>query len=408
MVSHAIKKEVEPREEPHTDNNAINGYAKINYFGESGSFFDKINEPDDFTETEDPVNGADHGENATGKTLEYYDQYRVTIEKEVPKTEIIAWVGDSPIAASSMVSTMTAEGKGGKTALKGAMSAMGLSDDGTCEDFEGMSVAVNKNAFAILGIDTEQSEDDQQYNIKQTLKRAGLRKTPDFFREYNIRALDFSQFRQFTSDIFSLCYQRFGGIHLAFIDGAADYISSVNDEQEANNIISFFVSLAVQYHCAIILIIHLNEGASMKGDTLPRGHIGKQGVRKGYAQLHISKVGDISTLQILRARKAGADTPLINYRYCKEKGYHVTVEGEPKKDAEAKKIEADAAKRARLSELAKNVLPAPTAIRNTDLVQKLVNDHKFSDSTADRAIRQMKLYGIIELGNDKLYRIILK
>jgi len=109
---------------------------------------------------------------------------------------------------------------------------------------------------------------------------------------------------------------------LSVIDGIADFIGSVNDEEEANNIVSFFEHLAIKYNTAIILILHLNPGSDKE-----RGHLGSQLQRKSESVLTIKKEGDISILEakLLRSGATGDFTP-IRYQFNQEKGYHVFME----------------------------------------------------------------------------------
>lgn len=413
MPTETIKKNAGPRKEPHTDNNkSINGYtAKIIDIPEThknaGDIpFDDMNRPDDFEETENPINGADHSDPATGKTLEHYENYRITKEKVIPKSKPTILIGGSPVAAAGNITGITAESKGGKTALMNALAAAALSPSGELQDFEGMKVEPNINGWADIVIDTEQSEEDQQYNVCQNLRRVGLPSTPDHYQAYNIRVMPLAEYQEFVTILFEECYKKFVGIHLAIIDGGADFNpTGVNDEAEAISNVAFFISLAVKYHCAIFIVVHLNENAGKNADTMPRGHYGRQVVRKGYAQLNITKKGDISTLQVLRARKAGIDTPLINYKYCIERGYHVTVDGESRDDKAAAKHSAE---KETILELAKKVLAPPLALTHTELIKAIGKAIDKSQGTAKRRKEAMLFYEFISHNvTDKRYRLIV-
>jgi hypothetical protein len=177
----------------------------------------------------------------------------------------------------------------------------------------------------------------------------------------------------------------------------------VNDEAEANAIISYFITLAVKYHCPVLLVIHLNENAGKNGDTMPRGHIGRQAIRKGYCQLNITKDGDISTLQVLRARKAGNDTPLICFKYDKEKGYHVSIDADSV--ATAKQSEKEQAKRKQCEKLAKKIFAPPSALRFTDAINEIMKETSKSKPTAKRLLDDLDGWGIINKGEDGFYRL---
>jgi hypothetical protein len=338
-------------------------------------------------------------------SLTQFEQYRVTKEKDVPPTTPIALIGSAPILAPGNITPVTAEGKAGKTATTSVFLAGSISKIGNADVFTDMVIEPNREGKAVIHFDTEQSEADQQYNLNKILERAELKKTPEYYLSYNIRTIPLKHYQDFTNKICKAANDAFGGIYLIVVDGAADYITSVNDEAEANAIISYFISLAVQYNCPVLLVIHLNENAGRNGDTMPRGHIGRQAIRKGYCQLNITKDGDISTLQVLRARKAGNDTPLICFRYDKERGYHVSVD--PDEVKLNKQTEKDDTKRKYFEDLAKKVFAPPTALRQTDAVSEIMKTTNKRQSTGKTYLNDLVGWGIVDKGIDGLYRLKL-
>ncbi len=334
--------------------------------------------------------------------LKKYELYRVTKEKVISNPPPTAHIGDSPIISPGNITPLTAEAKGGKTAASNVFVAGAISPTGVYDGFPDVVFRPNSDRKAVICFDTEQSESDQQYNLKTVLKRLGMDTTPDYFHSYNTRTLPLAQYKDFTSNICELCNQEYGGIQLVVIDGGADYITSVNDEAEANAIITFFIGLAVQYECGVLLVIHLNENAGRNNDTMPRGHVGRQAVRKGYCQLHITKSGDISTLQVLRARKAGNDTPLVCYQYSKEKGYHISVDAE----IAATKTSKSSAIRKGLEKTVRDVLPFGTSLNYTQLVSKLMQATDKAMPTAKRYVGDLLGWETIVKGEDGNYRIV--
>jgi len=341
--------------------------------------------------------------NTAGRPLEYYDAYRITKERDIPRTIPTITIGGAKVAAPCNITAVTAEGKGGKTAFKGVLVAGAISKDGIIDGFTDVEVTPNPTGKAVLDFDTEQSEEDQQYNHNTSLSRAGLTSTPDYCRSYNIRTLPLTEYKEFTTNVCRLCSEKFGGIHLIFIDGGADYITSVNDEAEANAIVSFFTWLSVEFNCAVLLIIHLNENAGKNADTLPRGHVGRQAVRKGYAQLNISKEGDISTLQVLRARKAGHDTPLVCFQYSHEKGFHISVDSQSV--VSAKQADKDLIGRRRAEKIASKIFAPPKSLSYTDAIVQIMKATSKSKATAKRYLEDMQGWEIVKKHDDSCYRL---
>jgi hypothetical protein len=339
------------------------------------------------------------------KSLQEFEHLRITKEKDIPASKPLAFVGESPILAPGNITPVTAEGKAGKTATTTTFLAGASTKIGNADLFTGLKIEPNKEGKAVIHFDTEQEENDQQYNIKTVLNKAGLNRTPDYLLSYNIRTLPLGEYQTFVNDVCEVASNEFGGVYLIVVDGAADFITSVNDEAEANAIISYFTVLAVKYHCPVLLVIHLNENAGRNGDTMPRGHIGRQAVRKGYCQLNITKEGDISTLQVLRARKAGNDTSLICFKYDKEKGYHISVD--PDEVKLQRQSEKDESKRRYFEEMAKRIFAPPTALRQTDAVNAIMKDTNKQHSTGKTYLNNMVGWDIVCKGDDGLYRLKL-
>ena len=339
------------------------------------------------------------------KTLNDFESYRITKEKFIQPTEAVISICDAPVAAAGNITPVTAEGKAGKTASTTAFLAGAISSDGKADGFDKVSVIPNTEGKAIIHFDTEQSEYDQQYNIKTILQRAGLTQTPSHFLSYNIRTVQMENYRQITTDICDLASKEFNGVHLIVIDGAADFISSVNDETEANSIIAFFVALSVKHNCPIIIIIHLNENASRTKDTIPRGHLGRQAVRKGYCQLNITREGEISTLRVLRARKAGSEIPTICFSYNHDKGYHTSVD--PGFIREEREREKETQAKSNIEKISKKIFVPPKALAHKNAISQIMKETAKSESTAKRMLREMEVWEIIRKHEDGFYRINL-
>ena len=339
---------------------------------------------------------------ANEKSLSDFENYRITKEKYIPDLPAVITFGNSKIAAPCNITPITAEAKAGKTAAVSVFIAGAISKDGIIDGFTDVDVLSNPEGKAVIHFDTEQSEADQQYNVRTALKRAYLDTTPDYYHSYNIRTLGIKEYQDFTDQVCRLCNEKYNGIHLIVIDGGADYITSVNDETEANAIITYFTRLAVAYTCPLILVVHLNENAGKNNDTMPRGHVGRQAVRKGYCQLNITKSGDIAKMQALRARKASSlDTPMICYQYDIVKGYHVSVDAETAND----KISKSSVVRIGLEKTCKKVLPFGTSLSYTDLVSKLMQATDKATPTAKRYVNDLTGWGLIVKGEDGNYRV---
>lgn len=327
--------------------------------------------------------------------IEKFDYLRVTAEDDLPFLEPIVKIGGGAFAARHDFSVIAAAAKAGKSALASVILAMAISKTGLIDGFPEITVEQNQPGHAVLHFDTEQSKEDQQYNIKTVLKRAGLNSTPEYFLSYNIRQLGTDEYREVTENICREAKTRFGGIHLILIDGGADYIKSVNDEEAASDIIQFFTHLAIKYDCAVIVIIHQNPGSNKE-----RGHLGSQAQRKCYGMIEIERDGDISTIKPKMLRKAGfSDMPQIHFRYSKDAGYHVPV------DAPDKEANKDKMKRLRIERIAQTVFAPPASYRTNEAIRKIAREGNFSETTAKRSLKDLELWEVIIKGDDGFFRL---
>jgi len=328
------------------------------------------------------------------RTLEDFDELRITAEKDIARPAPLITISHASFAAKGNISGIVAPPKGAKTAIAGVLAAAGISEDGTVDGFPDICGDPNSDKKALIAIDSEQGEADQQDNIQAMLRRARIKVTPNHYRAYNIRKLKLDDYEQVTKEICELCAERFGGIHMVIVDGGADFIPSVNDEEAATRIIQFFVHLAIQYDCAVIIIIHQNPGSEKE-----RGHLGSEFQRKSYGTLSIKREGDLFTLESKRMRKAGnADVPLINFQYSKEKGYHVQVGGQDNEKLKAEK------EMQRVKIIAMEVFSAVGTWRGDPAVSLIMKHTSKGETTCKTMLKNMLGWGFMTKDDDGNYR----
>ena len=260
-------------------------------------------------------------ENGNGKKqLSDFEHLRITDLTPIPEPEPVLKINGEVIAAIEDIFTLSGASKSGKSAFQNVLIAGSISSNGEIDDeFEGVEIRTNDKCQAVLHFDTEQARHKHQKNVRSIIKRARLSTTPNYYCTYNIRQLDIGDYPKVTAEICELAFNRFGGIHSIWIDGAADYIADVNDQAESNKAIKFFEELAIKFNTAVFLIVHTNPGSDKE-----RGHFGSQCQRKSGGILSIKTEGDYSLIEAKMLRYAGkADIPQFKFKYDKEKGYHV-------------------------------------------------------------------------------------
>lgn len=284
------------------------------------------------------INNERHLKAFTALKLADYEQYRITESTPIKEPVPVIRINGETISTESNITTISGASKSGKSAFTGWLIAGAISKDGIINDpLDGLTVTPNQHGKAIIHIDTEQARHKQQHNIKSILRRTGFDGCPDYFLSYNIRQLDINEYAEVTTGICKAAEAEFGGIHLMVIDGIADYISDVNDPIQSNAIVKFFEDLTMKYSTPIVVIVHTNPGSDKE-----RGHLGSQIQRKSESVLTIKCEGDISYLDPKLLREAGkSNIPLLQFKYDKEKGYHVPcgVRSADQQNRDAERIE---------------------------------------------------------------------
>ncbi len=313
--------------------------------------------------------------------FERYEGSRISLKKEVEIPQPVVKIHGMPVCTRQSLTLLSGASKAGKTAFTSILCAGAIK---TANGYDGcpyIEVTDNTEQHAVIHIDTEQSESQQFNNMKNAVaKRAYRNEEPDYYYSYNSRDFSIEELNTFVKDLFREATKKHGGIHLAIIDGAADFLKSVNDEVEANDLIKTFGQLASEYNTSIILILHLNPGS-----TKERGHIGSQAPRKCETVLTITKdvkQPDVSVLEakLLRNGSLTDFTPLA-FMFDKHKRYHTFIDGYKKPDE------------ARLPELAKQVFVE--RMNWSDSVKAIAQAEGYSERQGATTLKDMLDLGIL-------------
>ncbi len=326
-----------------------------------------------------------------------YEQYRITESTPIKEPVPVITINNEIIATEGNIITISGASKSGKSAFTGWIIAGAIISGGTINDeLESLAVALNLHHKAVIHIDTEQARHKHQYNVKSILRRAGLDACPEYFLSYNIRQLDLNEYALVTTGICEAASKKFGGIHLIVIDGIADYISDVNDPAQSNAIVKYFEELAIMYSTPIIVIVHTNPGSDKE-----RGHVGSQCQRKSESVLIVKSEGDISYLEPKLLRMAGkADIPLLQFKYDKEKGYHVScgirIGEQQNKDAD--RIEL-------IKVIGAKAFAPPIALKYNEAIEKIMKHSNKQERAAKDMFKEMHVHQLIVQGTDKFWRL---
>lgn len=342
-------------------------------------------------------NGYEFGQ----KTLQDFEHIRITDTKQVKQPRYIVTLNDAPIGINGEITGISGESKSGKTAIENQIISCCLSFDGTCIDsVENLQAIPNTNNEAVIHVDTEQPEHKHQYNLKTILKRAGLTNCPDHYLSYNLRKLPLNEYFETLSDICETAFSEFNGIHSIFVDGGADFITDTNDPEQSNSAIKYFEELAIKYDTAVFLIVHTNPGG-----TKERGHFGSQLQRKAGTLLTVINEGEYSYIEPKLLRYAGStDIPKLKFHWDHSKGYHV---GDGILDNTVKNELKIQKKNSETWAVCSKIFTAQSSYDYQTVVEKIQKFKACGERTAKPEFTQMKLQGMIQQGDDQLWRINL-
>lgn len=266
--------------------------------------------------------------NSTTKDTKYksiFDKYRhlrITTKCPIDKPEAIVSIAGATISTPGNITVISGDSKSGKSSFCNVLLAGAIIKNGAPYDgFENLNIKINEYNKAVLHFDTEQSLHHHFLAFKNSiLKRGNLDSEPEYFYSYNLRKLDIKQYKAICKELFSVAYNQHGGIHLVLVDGIADFIGSVNDEYESNEIIHFFEQLAIEYNCPVILVVHFNPKSEKQ-----RGHLGSQLQRKAESVLVVKNDAGVSHLEAQFLRSASvSQIPMMKFEYDSDKGYHIS------------------------------------------------------------------------------------
>ncbi|WP_309383723.1 AAA family ATPase [Cerasicoccus frondis] len=235
-------------------------------------------------------------ENKSSEELDcILDRCRLTTETEIPVSRTIFTLGGVEVATNANLVDVVAQSKAGKTALLSGAVAAAISGDNH------LGWEAENRRGAIIYIDTEQSLADCRRSVIDTaMRRCGMDTMPENLLVYNVK-------RERTEDMWSMvahamrrASKSHGSVYAVIIDGVADLVHSVNDEEESNEKVAALLNLASEFDTTIFTVLHANPGARLSQNDISkgRGHLGSQLERKCESMIALSKNETSQTTRI--------------------------------------------------------------------------------------------------------------
>ncbi len=332
------------------------------------------------------------------QTMSLLKSFELDYHVPPPERSPIISIGDVPIGTQGNLLAITGPEGSGKSNFLGALLAGTLVGEHKEIDTLGTTVLLNRDQKAVLYYDTEQSDLQLYNNAGRIFRRADRKRVPEWFKTYGLVGMQRQDRLRSILHSMDHYYYKFGGIHLVFIDGIADLIAGVNDEDASVQLVDEIFRLAAIYRCCIVLVLHL----SPSGYKL-RGHLGSEIQRKAAGIISIEREPNspFSVIKPLKVRTGSLlQIPELLFEWDEEKHYHVLYGEKPKTRYSEKKM-------SELKGFVLLLLQKRKHMLYRNLVKVLSEEFNVTSSSAEKYIKALRDVGMITAlqGENGVYRL---
>lgn len=245
----------------------------------------------------------------------------ITDESDITDPIPFVTVNGSTFASLGDISFVSGAPKAGKSSVTGFILATALMKEKPI-GMDSLGIVSNFQAERpIIYIDTEQHPAHTKKRLKSVLKMAGKEKQDKaMFKVMNWRT--YPQKQRHENLIQAL--DTYKNACLWVIDGITDFVTSANNEEAGNELISYLMQKASENNAAIILLIHENP---QNGKL--RGHIGSEAERKcgGAISIKKDKEKGVHLIEPKYLRDAEDFTPVV-FKFDKDLGRMVSLDSQ--------------------------------------------------------------------------------
>ncbi len=204
--------------------------------------------------------------------------------KPVEAVPAMVTLNGTPIIRRGNISTLTAQTGAGKTHVLNSI-IRALASGERALGFEG------EIDGKVVYLDFEQSEDDFDAAIRFQAKIGA----DSIVKAHHLTGYGAKKAKATIGAV--LKYEE--NVKLLIVDGYADCVSSVNDDQECGDFVKDLLFAAQELQIAVLGVLHLNPGSDFKS----RGHLGSELDRKSETVMQITQDGDVREIWTSKARK---------------------------------------------------------------------------------------------------------
>ena len=320
-------------------------------------------------------------------TIAVMKSCEIDFENPPKAPEPLLTINDVTIGTpGNLVCVAGSEGSG-KTNYLGGILSGAIKPYGIDIDTLGTTIKENIDQRAVLLYDTEQSEFQLYKNLTYILRRSSLERPPSWFKAFCLVGISRSERMNLILESMDRFFYEYGGIHMVVIDGIADLLGAVNDEESSVKLVEELFRMAAIYNTVIVCVLHL----APSGMKL-RGHLGSEVQRKAAGILLIEKDdnNNCSVVKALKVRDGSPlDVPMVQFGWSKTEGRHVYLGEKSKEDSDLRKTNE-------LKDAATDIFRDKVILPNQQLVQAVMEQMDVKERTARAYIKFMRENGIIE------------
>ena len=320
-------------------------------------------------------------------TLSVMRSCEIDFDKPPKAPDPVITINDVTIGSPGNLLCVAGSEGSGKTNYLGGILSGAIKPDGISIDTLGTAVQENTEQKAVLLYDTEQSEYQLYKNLTYIMKRSTLERPPSWFKAFCLVGISRNERMNLILESMDRFYYEYGGIHMMVIDGIADLLGGVNDEESSVKLIEELFRLAAIYNTCIVCVLHM----APSGMKL-RGHLGSEVQRKAAGIILIEKDDNnrCSVVKALKVRDGSPlDVPIIQFGWDNQEGRHVFMGEKSKEDSETRKKND-------LTEVAREIFSKKSSMTMAELTQSIMEAMDVKDRMARNYIKYMKDTSIIE------------
>jgi hypothetical protein len=321
------------------------------------------------------------------ETMSVMRACEIDFDNPPPKPDPLITINDVTIGAPGNLVCITGSEGSGKTNYLGGIISGAIRKPSETVDSLGTWVQCNAQGKSVILYDTEQSDHQLHKNLTYILNRANYKKPPSWFRPFGLVGISRKDRMQYILESMDKFFYEYGGIHMVVIDGIADLLGSVNDEEASVHLIEELFRLSAIYKSCIICVLHTTP-SGMK----LRGHLGSEMQRKAAGILSVEKDENSanSVVKALKVRDGSPlDVPLVQFGWDKEAGKHVFQGNKSKEETKQRKL-------TELQTMADDLFARKPSMSYTELTHSIMGYLSVKERMARNHIKSMNELEIIE------------